>query len=100
MQVQVNMACLLTQPQQKLQINYKTTITQNHQKIELYEKPTTTELKKSHSSRQVGGADIHKDTEWAVPRSRAVDKSGGIPWERGIPAPHQITHPRVPVPGR
>ena len=49
------MAHLLAEPQQKLQLDYKTTITQNHQKIELYGSSTTKELKKSHSSRWVGG---------------------------------------------
>ena len=60
MEVQVNTAHLLTQPQQKLQLNYKTTITQNCQKIELYGSSTTKELKKSHSSRWIGGAETWK----------------------------------------
>ena len=51
MEVQVNRACLLTQPQQKLQLDYKTNITQNPQKIQLYGSLTTKELKKPHSSR-------------------------------------------------
>ena len=58
MEVQVNTAHLLTQPQQKLQLNYKTTITQNCQKIKLYGHPKIKELKKSHSSRPVGGAEM------------------------------------------
>ena len=46
-----NLACLLSEPQQKLQLNYTTAITQNHQKIKQHENLTTKELKKSHSSR-------------------------------------------------
>ena len=51
---------LVVQSQQKLQLNYKTTITQNHQKIELYGSLTTKELKKSHSSKQVGGVEMRR----------------------------------------
>ena len=57
------MAHLLAEPQQKLQLDYKTTITQNHQKIELYGSSTTKELKKSYSSRWVGGEERQKCTE-------------------------------------
>ena len=39
----------------KLQLNYGTNIRQNCQKIELYGSLTTKELKKPHSSTQVGG---------------------------------------------
>ena len=59
-EAQVNRPHLLTQPQQKLQLNYKTTITQNPQKIELHESLTTKELKKSHSSRWVGGKEMQR----------------------------------------
>ena len=38
--------------------NLKTKNNQNSQKIELYESPTTKELKKKHSSRPVGGAEM------------------------------------------
>ena len=38
---------------------------------------------------------------WLVPHPRVVDNnSGGISWERGVPAPHQASLPKVPVPGR
>ena len=52
------MAHLFAQPQQKLQLNSKTTITQSYQKIKLYGSLTTRELKKSHSSRQVGELEL------------------------------------------
>ena len=39
-------------------MNLKTKNNQNCQKIELYGIPTTKELKKKHSSRPVGGAEI------------------------------------------
>ena len=69
------MACLLTQPQQNLQLNYKTIITQNPQKIEPYE---TKELKKSHSFRQVGWAEMqrHGDTEQTGPIPMYMGKIG------------------------
>ena len=57
------MAHLLTQPKQKLQLNEKTIIIQNHQKIEWYESPTTRELKKSYSSRWVGGVEMWRQVE-------------------------------------
>ena len=41
----------------KLQLNYRTNITQKCQEIELYGSMTTKELKKPHSSRQVGDAE-------------------------------------------
>ena len=44
--------------QQKLKLTYKTSITENHPKIELYGSLTTKGLKKSHSSRWVGGAEM------------------------------------------
>ena len=94
MEAWVNMAHLLAQPQQKLQLNYKTTITQNHQKIELYGSLTTKELKKSHSSRGLGGPETR----------RRGDEGGGahthVWWiknlegylgNEGFPAPPQIT---------
>ena len=64
------MLCLLMQPQKELQIDLKTSNTQNHQKTELYGSPTTKDLKKPHSSRQVGGAESwrqverHRDAVW------------------------------------
>ena len=83
MEVEVNTAYLHAQSQQKLQLDYKTNITQNSQKIELYESPTTKGLKKSHSSRQVGGAEMktrrdvqrHGDAEQVAPPPRVVDKN-------------------------
>ena len=74
MGAQVNMARLLAQPQQTLQLDYRTAVTQNHQKIKLYGSPTTKELKKSHSSRQVGGAETG-DTR----RDAEMRKGGPIP---------------------
>ena len=82
---------LLTQLQKKrLQLNHKTNITQNHQKIKLYESLTSMDLKKPHSSRWVGGAEMwrqaetHRDTVWCreaveqvAPHSHVVDKN----WE-------------------
>ena len=55
-EAQINMTHLLKQPQQKLQLTYKTTVKQNDQKVELYGSLTNKELKKSNSSKWVGGA--------------------------------------------
>ena len=65
----MNMAGLLSQPQEKSQLGYKTNTTQNHQKIELYGSQTTKELKKPHSSRWVRQAVMWrcKDGGQAVP---------------------------------
>ena len=49
---------LLAQLWKKLQLDYKTNIVQKHKKIELCGSLTTKELKKSHSSRWVGGVEI------------------------------------------
>ena len=57
------MAHFLTQPQQSLHLNCEITITQDGQKIELYGSPMTKELKTSHSSRWVGGAEMCGDVE-------------------------------------
>ena len=90
------MLCLLEQPQRELQLYLKTTHNQNCQKIELYGILTTQDLKKPHSSRWVGGAELRTRAEriadmvwhgeavaaaveWAVPHSHVVDKSEGIP---------------------
>ena len=43
--------------------NLKTRNNQNWQKIKLYESPTTKELKKKHSSRQVGGVEMGSQVE-------------------------------------
>ena len=43
--------------------NLKTTNNQNLQKIELYGSPTTKELKKKHSPRPVGGAEMGSRAE-------------------------------------
>ena len=84
MEVQVNMLCFLAQLQKKLHLDYKTNITQNHQKIKLYGSLTTKDLKKLHSSRQVGRVETWREVEshgevveWAVPHSHVVDKN----WE-------------------
>ena len=71
----------------KLQLKYRTTITQNHQKSRLILSLTTTELKKPHPTRLVGGAHMQSRL---VFHPHVVDKnSGGISWEQGVPAPHQ-----------
>ena len=67
---------LLTQLQQKLQVGYKTNITQIHQKIELYGSPTTKDLKKPHSSRRVGEAEMWKDRE----RWRGLGRHEDLEW--------------------
>ena len=65
----------LVQPQKKkLQLDLKTNDTQNHQKIELYGSPTTKDLKKPHSSRQVGG---EEKRGW-------VERRGGTVWCREV----------------
>ena len=82
------MLCLFTQLQKKLQLDYKTNVTQNHQKIKLHRSLTTKNLKKPHSFRQVGRAEMWRGTErcgaakWCgeaveqvVPHSRVVDKN-------------------------
>ena len=71
--------------------NLKTKINPNWQKIELYVSLTTKELKKKHSSRLVGGAEIDSQgrrglwerqwlVEWAVPHL-CIDKPGGTTGE-------------------
>ena len=41
------------------------------------------------------------DMEWADPHTRVMCKNlGGITQEKGVPAPHEVPQPRVPVPGR
>ena len=81
--------------------NLKTKNNQNCQKIKLYGSPTTKELKKKHSSRLVGGADLYPQPRqtahaarpwtgqvrwqwvaWAVPHSHA-SKPGGTTGGRG-----------------
>ena len=42
----------------------------------------------------------HGDVEEEVPHPCAVEKSGRIPGEQRITAPHQITQARVSVPKR
>ena len=59
----VSMPCLLTQLEKKLQLDYKTNITQECQKIELYGSLTTKDLKKPHSSTQIGGVETWRCTE-------------------------------------
>ena len=87
-------AHLLNQPQKKLQLNNKTTIFQNCQKIELVGSPATKELKKSHSSRQVGGK-RHGDAEQAVPHQYVVDKNQ----EGHLKSKESQPHTRPPSPG-
>ena len=57
---------------EKLQLDYKTSITHNHQKIKMYGSLTTKELKKSHSSRRVGGLERQGKAGrygWVVPHT-------------------------------
>ena len=69
----------------KLQLKFRTTITQNHQKLRQIEVLTTTELKKPHASRLVGGAETPNRL---VLYPCVVDKnSGGISQEQRVPAP-------------
>ena len=59
MEVQVNM--LRSPPwetQKEIQLDLKTNNTQNWQKTKLYGNLTTEDLKKPHSSRQVGRAEM------------------------------------------
>ena len=63
---------LLAQLQKKLQLDLKTNNTENHQKTELYGNPTTKDLKKPHSSRQVGEAETQ----------RLVERCGDAVWCR------------------
>ena len=74
----------------KLQNNYH----QDCHKIKLYGSPTTKELKKSHSSRWVGGAEMHRDAEWAVP-PHMVDKN----WEQYLRSEDPSPTPDHPAKG-
>ena len=49
---------LLTQPQEELQLNLRINNTQDCQKIELCGSLISKDLKKPHSSRRVGGAEM------------------------------------------
>ena len=97
------MAHLLAQTQQKLQLNYKTAITQSRKKIELYGSLATKALKKSHSPRLVGGADMwrhaerRRDLEMQNRQShtRVVDKN----WEGFLESKGSQPHIRSPSPG-
>ena len=63
--------------------------------IELNGSLTTTELKKLHPFRLVGGVETWNGL---VPHPCVVDKSsGGISQQQGVIAPHQASQPRVPV---
>ena len=66
--------------------NLKTKNNQNWQKIELYGNPTTKELKKNHSSRQVGGLGQARLqlVDWVVPHLHA-DKLERTTGERDRP---------------
>ena len=75
--------------------NLKKKNNQNFQKIELYGSPTTKELKKTHSSRPVGGAEMsswgaenmQQEGGWrtrVVPHLHA-DKPGGTTEEQDRP---------------
>ena len=62
--------------------NIKTKNNQNCQKIELSESPTTKEIKKKHSSRQVGGAEMGSRVERtrgkaAAGRTRVSEAAAG-----------------------
>ena len=76
---------------EKITTRHKTNIIQNRQKIKLYGSPATKDLKKPHSSRQVGGVETWREVEarrgedprewhvaaadWAAPHSHVVDKN-------------------------
>ena len=62
--------------------NLKTKTNKNYQKIKLYGSPTTKELKKKHSSRQVGG--VEKGS-WGEEDSQ---QGGGWRTEAGSAAAH------------
>ena len=64
--------------QKKDNNNLKTKNDQNCQKIELYGGPTTKEIKKKHSSRLVGGAEMGS---W-VDRTCGKAAVGGLGWAR------------------
>ena len=98
---------LLMQPQRELQLYLKTNNTQNCQKIKLYGSLTTEDLKKPHSSRQEGGAELRYGVErlqwWrnAVPHSHVVDKNreGYLGSQQSQSQP-QSAQPRGSGPGR
>ena len=70
----------------KLQLKYRKPSVRTSE-IKLNGSLTTTELKKPHPSRLVGGAQTQN---WLVLYPHVVDKnSGGIYREQGVPAPHQ-----------
>ena len=64
------MPCIGAQLQQKLQLDYKTNIIHSCQKIDLYGIPTTKDLKKPHSSIQVGRVEMWRGME----RYREVER--------------------------
>ena len=84
------MLCLLMQPRRGVQLHLQTN-NKNCQKSELYGSLTTKDLKKPHSSRQVGGEKLWRwaerlgdkvwcpeetaASEWRVPQSLMVDKN-------------------------
>ena len=73
------MLCLFSQPQKELQLDLKTNKTQNCQKIELYVSLTTKDLKKPHSSRQVGRVEMTGQTGMGgeVWRPSVAQRGGG-----------------------
>ena len=74
------------QPQKELQLDFETNNTQNHQKIKLYGSPATKDLKKPHSSRQVG----REETQRRVERSGDTVHSG-----EAASAKQVVPHSRV-----
>ena len=92
----------------KLQNNYHPELSET----ELGGSPTTKELKKSHSSRGLGGGETWIRTEmwgdvetWKHEKGDPIpvcdgQKLGEIYQDQGIPAPNQTTQPRVPALGR
>ena len=56
--------------------NLKTKNNQNCQKIKLYGSPTTKELKKKHSSRLVGGAEMGSWVERTHSKAAAEGRGG------------------------
>ena len=81
----------------KITAKYRTNITQNHEKIKIYGSPTTKELKKPHSSKQVGGTEgqRHGDVELAG----HTPTGGGYKMEGYLRSEGSQPHTRLHRPG-
>ena len=85
---------LLAQPKEGQQ-QFKIKNNQNWQKIELYASPTTKEIKKKHSSRPVGGAEMgSRGREDSQQGGGWRTQQGGGLWNRAGQAaasrPHKV----------